>query len=125
MCLELPNRTLDYCPVWENLYLISASDSEEAYRKADELGRQAQTASEDGMTYGEEPALWRFAGVRRLAECLESPEDGAEIGYLKYTLPNKEAVASLIARQPTLVVLEPDRDPSDADADWYHPEMLP
>ncbi len=62
----------DYYNVWENIYLISARSVDEAYSKADEIGQLEEKADKDsGHTCDDRPARWLFAGVRRLAECID------------------------------------------------------
>jgi hypothetical protein len=65
---------------WDNLVLISATNSQMAYKKAIKYGKEGEdkTINTDG-NYLE----WKFAGVRELVEIYEELEDGGEIAYFE------------------------------------------
>jgi len=121
LCTELIEGELGYCPVWENIYLIHAESSEVAWERAEALGT-AEAEAGEGMTFDDKPARWRFVGVRRLAECLETPGDGAEVAYLQYTVRDRAGLDDLMKGKPQCLVLEPQSQ--DYIEDAYHPELL-
>jgi len=130
MYIELVDGALDYCPVWENIYLIQAENPSDAFDKADKIGKFLQETSEvDGTTFGDKRAHWKFAGVRRLAECIDlsSGTGGdAEVTYLEYTVSDKETLDKIMSGQPSRIVLEPQKRIANGEQinKWFHPELL-
>lgn len=67
------------CMVWENLYLIRANNSEEAYDKTIIIGESEcynsiKYSDRDG-SYGS----WKIVGISELIPVYEDIEDGAEL----------------------------------------------
>jgi hypothetical protein len=120
--VELLDGAQDHYTVWENIYLISAQSDAEAFDRAEALGRLEEKADEDsGHTADGRPARFRYAGIRRLAECIDfenGPEDGREVTYIEYTVRRKKALDMLLATQACPVVIE------SPPGDGAHPELL-
>ncbi len=108
--IEFLDGVQDSYTVWENIYLIHADTVAEAFAKADSLGEEEATMDPDSwLTSKGRPARWRFAGVRRLAECIDfenGPEDGKEVAFLEYTFKDKATLDALIQKQDAVVTIE-------------------
>ncbi len=115
----------DSYPVWENVVLINAATSDEAYAIADKKGEAEVSRSVDSWyTYDGRPAVWVYAGTRKLNECLEyfdpdervpggMEEHGTEVTYSSFVLPNEEAMQKLLANRNVDVLykgFDPEED---------------
>jgi Domain of unknown function (DUF4288) len=103
MAVKLKNGQQSRFPVWENVVLIEARSEDEAFRKAEELGRRGEGDDDGTFRWGGKAATWLFAGVRKLTECAYTgaqPGDGSEITYNEIELESQEAVASFAAGEP-------------------------
>jgi hypothetical protein len=86
--------------VWENIVLIRASNSDEAYAKAEKMGREEEAIDDPSLRIGGHPAKMVFAGVRKVVECLDCdrrPGDGTEVSYTEMELRSEAAIRSLVA----------------------------
>ncbi len=100
MAVKLKSGRQKRFPVWENVVLIEAGSEDEAFRKAEEIGRQGEGDDDGTFRWGGKPASWVFAGVRKLTECAlagQRPEDGSEITYNELELDSQESVESFAA----------------------------
>lgn len=84
-------------PVWENVLLIDGKTEEDAYRKAEERARSDEGDAGGTFEWEGHPARWEFKTIRRLVECALSSsdaklQDGAEITYFEFLLPNAQAL---------------------------------
>lgn len=108
--IEFLDGIQDSYTVWENIYLIHTDTVAEAFAKADSLGEEEATMDPNSwLTSDGRPARWRFAGVRRLAECIDfenGPEDGKEATYLQYTFKDKAMLDALLEKQDAVVTIE-------------------
>ena len=98
-------------PVWENIFLVCATNEDAARAKAQELGRSNETDGSDGFRWKGKPAKWVFAGIRKLIECRsddesDRPVDGAEVTYSQIILPDREALTKLVNGRPVTVYYE-------------------
>ena len=115
----------DSYPVWENVVLINAATSDEAYTIADKKGEAETRMSPDSWyTYDGRPAVWVYVGTRKLNECLEyfdpdervpdgSEEHGTEVTYSSFVLPNEESMQKLLANRNVDVLykgFDPEED---------------
>lgn len=104
-------------PVWENIYLIQSSSSEEAYNKAKSIGKYQEGDSNGTFMWNEIPSIIIFGGIRKLIECQNSPEqiisnqsdenypeDGSEISYSQFIVENKEDLKNLINGEEVKVI---------------------
>lgn len=95
--------------VWENVVLIHAADSEEAYAKAERRGREEEACDDETLTMGGRPAKMLFAGVRKVTLCVdphERPGDGTEVTYNEMRLTSERAVFQFAAGKSTRVTLD-------------------
>lgn len=93
-----------------NTHLIEADSPEEAYRKANALGRRGQMeyANTDGKT-----VRVAFRGLRDLDVIHDDLEDGAELFYEERVGVPEDALAGWVKPKEELSVFAPRRDKSD------------
>jgi hypothetical protein len=106
MAVKLKSRRQERFPVWENVVLIEAASDEEAFAKAEQIGRRNEGDDDGTFRWGGHPARWVFAGVRKLTDCVlagDRPGDGDEITFTELELPSQKAVDQLLAGQPVKV----------------------
>ena len=98
--------------------LIHAKSAEEAFAKAEELGREDAGDDDGSLRLNNEPAELVFAGVRKLVLCRDQdrrPTDGTEVSYNEMEVRSEEAIHKLIAGQPVSVTITdvfPDNEPT-------------
>jgi hypothetical protein len=103
----------DSYPVWEDVCLIEASTEDEAFRKAEELGRSRET-DDPTFTLNGQPATMAFLGVRKIARVinpLDIPEDaaplgGSEIAFSKYSVSTTSDLEKLVRGESVPVIYE-------------------
>jgi hypothetical protein len=99
--------------VWENIVLIRADSSDEAYEKAEKRGHQEEAIDDETLTIGGHPSRLVFAGVRKVTLCQDEharPTDGTEISYNELVLRSEAAIKKLVAGNTVPVeVLSPFR----------------
>jgi hypothetical protein len=79
-----------HCEVWENLVIIRALNPKEAFRKAEQNGKQSAGDSRGTLRLFGKPARQHFLGVQNIGVIHERLEDGAEITWnLKRTIFSK------------------------------------
>jgi hypothetical protein len=115
----------DSYPVWENVVLINAATSDEAYAMADKKGEAESSVG--SHTHDGRPAIWVYAGTRKLNECLEcfDPEErasggmeeyGTEVTYSSFVLPDEDAMQKMLANRDVTVLYE-GIEPEEGRAD--------
>lgn len=70
-------------PAWENVVLVHSSSEDGAITKAETIDL-ANSEDDESFEWGGKPAVWTFAGVRKVAECALAggrPASGDEITY--------------------------------------------
>jgi hypothetical protein len=103
MFVELKAAPQKRFPVWENVILFEARNEEDAFEQAERHGRAE--AGDDGGTFewGESPARWVFAGVRKLTEC-DTPSpgfaSGTELTYTEFEVGSRDDVKRLASGKP-------------------------
>ena len=113
--VELKKQPQDRFPVWENIVLIEATTEDEAFDKAETIGRRGEGDDEGSFRWEGEPARWVFAGVRKLTACETAerrPGDGTELTYLQMEVASREALERLVDSRPVTVEFE-EPFPSD------------
>ncbi|CAM3526387.1 DUF4288 domain-containing protein [Corallococcus soli] len=102
-------------PVWENVYLIEASNDEEARQRAEALGRAE--AGQEGLKLNGKPAELVFGGVRKVVSCAANPAvpgkstvaklyDGIEATYSTFVVQSRKDLEKLIQGEPVSVLYE-------------------
>ena len=101
-------------PVYENVFLIEASDRKEAVDKARKIGKEEALIDDKGTLNGK-PAKWVFAGVRKIVSISNPyehdpdqdrlrPIDGTEITYSKFEVADEVAIKRLAKSEEVEVV---------------------
>lgn len=107
MYVRFKDKRQDKYPIWENIILIEAESEEQAIKKATKIGREAEGDSSDTFYWEDRPAIWVFAGVRKLIECQsnsERPNDGTEITYSEMLLDCEESLSKLVSGQTVTIL---------------------
>ena len=109
MFVEFKEEKQDRFPAWENIVLLDAATEEEAYTRAEELGRRDE--GDDGGTFrwGKQPARWVFAGVRKLTECVLSadrPGDGDEVSSLELQFKTKKDLNRFVSGKSAMALVD-------------------
>jgi Domain of unknown function (DUF4288) len=100
--------------VWENIVLIRAKSSDEAYEKAEQLGREEDAVDDATLRIGGHPSRLVFAGVRKVTLCQDEdsrPNDGSEVSYNEWGVRSEAAIKKLVAGKTVAVeILDPFPD---------------
>ncbi len=89
--------------VHENVYLIEADDADSAMKQALSLAQSREDTSLDGsLCLGDQPAEYKFAGIRKLVEVEQNPNpegpglwNGVEVSYSEIELGTLDEVKQL------------------------------
>lgn len=90
--------------VYENNYLIEATDFEEARKKADVIGKSEVSVQDDELTLDGAPAKWVYIGVRKIMTVSnptpldldkDKPLSGTELNYSVYQVADDETLEKL------------------------------
>jgi hypothetical protein len=107
--------------VWENIVLIRAKTSDEAYEKAEQRGRE-EAVDDETTTIGGHPSRLIFAGVRKVTLCQDEdsrPTDGTEVSYNELVVRSETDIKKLVAGKSVAVeILDPfpeGREVADSD----------
>src|SRR5947209_5408588 len=103
MVVKLKSERQTRFPVWENIVLLEAESPDEAFAKAEHVGRKGEGDDGGSFRWGGRPARWEFAGVRKLTECVtfqDRPGDETEISFNELELDSQEAVDLLAKGEP-------------------------
>jgi hypothetical protein len=116
-------------PVWENIVLVRARSADEAFAKAEQLGRDDEACEDESLTWAGHPAKIVFAGVRKLVECVDPdqrPGNGTEVTYNEMHLPSEKAVYQLATGDRSNVTLDEvlTTDDFDESAEARSPHRL-
>lgn len=111
--------------VWENIVFINAETAGKAFTIADTKGEAEATSSlNSSYTYDNRPAVWVYAGVRKLNEYLEHfdseeqkpgrmEEYGTEVTYSSFILHDEDALQKFLGNRDVSVLYEGfDSEPS-------------
>ncbi len=105
----------DRFPVWENILLIAATDVEEVFETALELGPELYAGSGEWIFEGQKMD-WVFAGVRKVVECLEplgrgpshpaEIRSGVEATYYQFIIEDEEDLGRFLQDKPVRLICE-------------------
>ena len=102
MYFKLKSGVQDCFTIWENINLVEAADSDEAWQKAEAWAKEEANANNEGDTLrvGDEPAEMIFAGIRKMISVSHWEEWGQlrskdEITYSEYPVADEESVLKL------------------------------
>lgn len=88
--------------VQENVFLVKAATSREAWDRAKEMARQDEGDSSGSLHLDDEPCELVFGGLRKVVELAHAgtgsaPGHGDELTYSEYEVADKDALRRLIA----------------------------
>jgi hypothetical protein len=109
MFAEFKDGVQDKYPVMENVVLIHAKTEEEAFAKAEAIGKEDEGDSDGTFKWEERPARLVFGGIRKLIECVDEeqqPADGTEVTYSFIEVANKESLDKIVRGDPVQVLYE-------------------
>jgi len=103
----------DSYPVWEDICLIEASTDDEAFRKAEELGK-SRDSDDQTLTLNGQPARMTFLGVRKVARVINPldvsedavPQHGSEVAFSKYSVSASTDLEKLVRGESVPVIYE-------------------
>ena len=99
-CVKLKEDAQEEYPIWENIYLIEATSSDEALLLAEKCALENEAACKE-MTYDDKPALFVFKGIRKVNsvhhfEEFEGPlKSGDEVTHSRYEVASEIEVDDL------------------------------
>jgi hypothetical protein len=103
MVWRYKNRRQRYFPVWEDVYIVDASDSLTAVDMALGMAREYEASSRvDHSTLRGQEATEVVAGVRKVNRCFED----AEATHSKFLVDGRENLERFVAGQPVRLLLE-------------------
>jgi hypothetical protein len=102
MFVEFKDGTQDYYPVWENVLLIEAEDGAAALRSAERRAREDEGDSSGSFRWDGRPAIWVFAGIRKVLTVDHGreggpPSHGDEVTFTEFVLRNRASLDRLVA----------------------------
>ncbi len=106
MLIRLNSGEQTEFPIWENIFLIEATTPKEAHAKAEARAREDETHDQNrdhpfkGLTLSDEPAEFKFLGLRKLMQCFsdeEQPGDGTEISHNQITFADRAQLEKFVA----------------------------
>ena len=104
MYFKFKDESQDTFPVWENVFLVDAPSTEEAFEKAARLGRADEGDDDGSLTCDDRPATLTYAGVRKLVRvgyaADDKPVDGEELTYSLLRVKDAKAFARLVKGKP-------------------------
>ncbi len=109
MVVKFKDGNQDKYPVWENVILVTALSVDEAIKKAEKLGREAEGDSDGTFTWDERPATWVFAGIRKIMDISSMNPGksrithGSKITYSRFELDSKESFHKLVNDEDVIV----------------------
>ncbi len=109
MYVKFKDGLQDKYPVWENIILIEANDSAEAFAKAETRAKENEGDCDATFTWEGRPATWCLAGIRKLLTCQnyhERPGNGTEITYLEMEISNHENFLKLLNGESVAILYD-------------------
>jgi uncharacterized protein DUF4288 len=97
--------------VYENVFLIEASNEDEATDKARKFA-EASVVKDDTLTVDGEPAALSFVGIRKVISVSnpwplnqdgDRPVDGSEITYSLFRLKDEQALTKLVSAKEVVI----------------------
>ena len=95
MYLKLKDEPQDNFLVWENVLLVQADTPDQAEERAVARAREDEGDSNGTLTYGDKPATWVFAGLRKVlsvAHRADSLRSGDEVTYSEFLLQDLASI---------------------------------
>lgn len=125
MVVRFKDQPQDHFPAWENIILIRADTGEAAFEKAMRRAREDEGDCGGTMRWGEKPAEWVFAGVRKIVACVDEeqqPGDGTEVSYTDLEFSSRDELDRFVRGEDVTVLVcdglrvadSPDEDTESA-----------
>lgn len=89
-----------------NIVLVRANSPEEAFKKAEELGREGEDSY---LNYTNQKTVWTYHGLRDLNVIHDELEHGAELMFEEKIDISEDAVQDMITTKSQLNVFRPDK----------------
>jgi hypothetical protein len=91
--------------LYENIVLFHAGTFDEAFARAERYGiEEASTLSNDeSTTLNDLPSKHRFLGVKRVVRCVDDPNDGVEVTYISFELPDGVSAESYVQAEEAVI----------------------
>jgi hypothetical protein len=99
------------CLAWENTIVFKARDRNQAYRKAEKIGKLSD-GNEAWTGDKARKGRWRYEGITSLLPIYEELTDGAEILWNEYQNVTVRRVKSMVKRKLDLECFDDD-EPAD------------
>lgn len=101
MFVQFKDGKQDSYSVWENVHLLQASNREEAEERAIKRAKDDEGDSSGTFMWEERPAVWVFAGLRKLITVshpdLDDNElDGAEVTFSAFEVETEADLTALV-----------------------------
>ncbi len=101
MYFKLKSGVQDRFTIWENVYLIEAENSDEAWEKAEAWAKQEEGDSDGSLLVDEQPATQVFAGIRKMITVSHWEEEGQlkhgdEITYSEFQVSDEKSIRALV-----------------------------
>lgn len=108
MVVEFETGLQEQYPVYENILLIQADDSDAAWAKAEHRARQDEELAFDTFTWESRSARLVFRGVRKLIAVAHEFDHGQlghgnELSYAALSLASADQVQALATGAPVFV----------------------
>jgi hypothetical protein len=96
------NTKTKRCLVWENTRIIKARNRDQAFAKAQKLGREvSQRRNKSGV--------WKFLGIADLLPIYERLEDGAEVLWNDLGYMSVEKAKKLVSKKKSIAVFNDEK----------------
>jgi hypothetical protein len=96
--------------VWENVFLVEAASTDEAFAKAERLGRADEGNSDGSLRLNDRPVTLTYGGVRKAVRVGygtdDEPVDGVEATYSVLRVQDRRALNRLVAGKSVTVRYE-------------------
>lgn len=100
--MQIASANEERIVAWENIVLIEADDTAQAFANADSHGYASEGDSDGTMTWEGVPARFVYRGTRRLVslsnptDIYNAPSNGCELTYLQINLPSEQALQDFL-----------------------------
>jgi hypothetical protein len=95
--------------IWENVLLVEATDSRQAWDRGIELARRDEGDSDGSLQIDDQPCELVFGGLRKVVEVChvgmeDLPRHGDEITYSEFEVADADALRRLIDGEEAAVI---------------------
>jgi hypothetical protein len=101
MYFKLKSGVQDRFTIWENVYLVEAENSDQAWEQAKACAKQEEGDSDGSLLVDEQPATLVFAGIRKMITVSHWEEEGQlkhgdEITYSEFQVSDEKSIRGLV-----------------------------